>query len=150
MRTCALLVTLTLGPIASFSQEQAVYLTTLGRTLFVVSYDHRFAQEFAVQGGIGQNNLDRTSSTTVRFGASYLRGTEHMLELLLFVDIWTKFLNPIAREDTFFGSFLGYRYQPGRGFTFRVGINPLRLNEHYFDADEWFQNVLQASIGYSF
>jgi hypothetical protein len=116
----------------------------------MLSYEKEVVRNFALQGGVGLNNFDRTRSTTFRLGMSYLHGKVHRLELSTSVDVWTRVLNPIADKDIFPSLLVGYRYQPESGFTFRVAANLPELGNRHLPAFVWSVFAFQGSVGYSF
>jgi len=132
--------------LAQPQSQQALYVTFDGG--WVLSYDHRFGSNLSAQVGAGVSNFDHAGSTMFRGGISYLGGMEHMFEVTLAIDAWTKILNPPAEEGLHTTLFVGYRYQ-ANGMIFRAGYNASNIDNIFYESG-WRYHAVLLSVGYSF
>jgi hypothetical protein len=111
--------------------RQAVYCELLGRSslLYAVNYDRRF---FTGSGGAGASvgfgyiDLFGVTAFMLPVGVYYLAGSEnHHVELGAGITTLGNSTSSGILLQPFGTATVGYRYQPARGFLFRIGFTPM-------------------------
>lgn len=146
----------------------AVYVELLGNGgLYSLNYDRRFADAVALRVGFASWTTDdlflgeeaETDFISVPVTAAWLMGTgNRRIELGGGVLLGSK-----SREEAFgdgetsssfvsLTGIVGYRYQPARGFMFRVALTPFfgLGNEDEAYPEDGFMPSGGVSVGYSF
>lgn len=153
---------------AEGSAANAVYVELLGNGgLYSLNYDRRFADAVALRVGFATWTADdlflgeeaQTDFITVPVTAAWLMGTgKRRIELGGGVLLGTK-----SREEAFgdgetsssfvsLTGIVGYRFQPARGFMFRVALTPFfgLGDEDEAYPEDGFMPSGGVSVGYSF
>jgi hypothetical protein len=153
---------------AAGGAANAVYVELLGNGgLYSLNYDRRFADAVALRVGFASWTTDdlflgeeaETDFISVPVTAAWLMGTgNRRIELGGGVLVGTK-----SREEAFgdgetssgfvsLTGIIGYRYQPARGFMFRVALTPFfgLGDEDEAYPEDGFMPSGGLSVGYSF